>query len=184
MASWCSCFPLFNIHRSAYGFSDATTNKRVRAFLFLWRTEKFLVTFYLFSGRETTTREHWFHVSFFFCTWICSTLPCKVWWEFNLFVAGRRDIFLGFSLACRRHPLNGQRMPGSLYHAQSGSSTEEEILQKNVLLYLIENTFDARPTTSFAFHVLFRLWSVARTTANGFGWRRPVSPKSQLCFRI
>ena len=92
--------------------------------------------------------------------------------------------FLVFPLACHRHPLNGQRMPGFLYHAQSGSSTQEEILQKNVLLYLIENTFDARPTTSFAFHVLFRLRSVARTTAYGFGWRRPVSPKSQLCFRI
>ena len=34
-------------------------------------------------GHETTTREHWFHVFFSFCTWICATLPCKVWWEFN-----------------------------------------------------------------------------------------------------
>lgn len=47
-------------------------------------------------------------------------------------------------------------------------------------IYLIENAFDARPATSFAFDVFFSLRCVARPAANGFGWRYHIPSKSQL----
>ena len=175
MATLCSCFLLFDIHRSAYGFSDATTNKRVRAFLFLWRTEKFFVTFYLFSGRETTTREHWFHVSFFFCTWICATLPCKVWWEFNPVTF---TPFFPCAYVVIWKPSEWEAQPTT--HISQYSIYIPHI--RSLESYLIENTFDARPTTSFAFHVLFRLRSVARVTANGFGRCRLIPTELQFLF--